>query len=500
MAPDRIEQLSDICKVLKINVLVITESKLDQTIPNNIITIPGYHEPLRRDRAINGRNGGGVLVYVAKNLVFKQKIELQVDQFEHIWVDVKTKTKTFSVNAFYRPPNQSANDHDLFLNTAQNILEKLNNYSVADNKVIASDLNFGNCYCKIPILNPKPLDTAASDLFSSYGFQQLINIPTRVTETTISLVDLIFVNQQDDVVCHGTLPKIADHDGVIVSFNIQTEKVAPRTKIIYDYKNADVDGLIQYIKEYDFQNNVFCHPVIQQAELYTNVLSDAFSKFVPSKTVTLRQTDAPWCNTFTRLLLRKKNRNYLLYKKCVLEYKAIISQTDYNPQIATRLLNKRNKAWEKSRLSANESLKVNRRAKLDFYNSVNCTMNNYSISAKKKFSILLRLMKNNKFSTIPPLVENDITVQDPLQKSNIFNTFFASKSTVPNFQDPAPHLDRKDGVSSLDSLNTSPIEIAKLIRNIKKSHISHCGISGMFINLISQPISYSMSRLFNNLL
>ena len=112
-------------------------------------------------------------------------------------------------------------------------------------------------------------------------------------------------------------------------------------------------------------------------------------------------------------------------------------------------------------------------------------MNNYSISAKKRFSILLRLMKNTKFSTIPPLVENDTTVQDPLQKSNIFNTFFASKSTVPNFQDPAPHLDRKDGVSSLDSLNTSPIEIAKLIRNIKKSQISHCGISGMFINLIS---------------
>jgi hypothetical protein len=156
----------------------------------------------------------------------------------------------------------------------------------------------------------------------------------------------------------------------------------------------------------------------------------------------------------------------------VLEYKAIISQTDYNPQIATRLLNKRNKAWEKSKLSANESLKVNRRAKLDFYNSVNCTMNNYSISAKKKFSILLRLMKNNKFSTIPPLVENDITVQDPLQKSNIFNTFFASKSTVPNFQDQAPHLDRKDGVPSLDSMNTSPIEIVKLIRNIKQAWMS----------------------------
>ena len=41
-------------------------------------------------------------------------------------------------------------------------------------------------------------------------------------------------------------------------------------------------------------------------------------------------------------------------------------------------------------------------------------------------------MKNGKFSNTPPLVENDITIEDPLQKSNIFNTFFASLSTVQN--------------------------------------------------------------------
>ena len=108
-------------------------------------------------------------------------------------------------------------------------------------------------------------------------------------------------------------------------------------------------------------------------------------------------------------------------------------------------------------------------------------------------------MKNNKFSNIPPLAENEITVQDPLQKSKLFNEYFASKSTVQNFQDPAPNLNRLDNIPSLDNLNTCPLEIAKLIRNIKKSQISHCGIPGKFISLISQTISYSLSRLFNNL-
>ena len=105
------------------------------------------------------------------------------------------------------------------------------------------------------------------------------------------------------------------------------------------------------------------------------------------------------------------------------------------------------------------SSKFNRRAKEDFFNTVNNTMHNQSISAKKKFSILIKLMKNSKFSTIPPLVENDTTIQEPVEENNLLNAFFASKSTVSNPNDPAPELVRKEGVPDLDLLNTSPIEI-----------------------------------------
>ena len=51
----------------------------------------------------------------------------------------------------------------------------------------------------------------------------------------------------------------------------------------------------------------------------------------------------------------------------------------------------------------------------------------------------------------------------------------------------------------MELINTSPIEVSKLIRNLKKSHISPCGISGKFLQLISKEISYSLSRLLNNL-
>ena len=202
----RIDQLTDYCKLLGIDILVITESKLDETIPNNLLIIPGYHEPLRRDRPINGRHGGGVLIYIADHLLFEQKTSLQSEHFEHIWADIKFANQTFAVNALYRPPSENIADHDIFLTTIDDILQNLQRYS-ATHKIITSDMNYGNIYCKMPILDHKPLDSKAPDIFASYGFSQLIDIPTRVTSQCVSLIDLFYVDCNSDVLNHGTLPK-----------------------------------------------------------------------------------------------------------------------------------------------------------------------------------------------------------------------------------------------------------------------------------------------------
>ena len=51
----------------------------------------------------------------------------------------------------------------------------------------------------------------------------------------------------DNVSCHGTLPKIADHQRVLFSYYIESQKQKPKTKTVYDYKNADINCLINYI-------------------------------------------------------------------------------------------------------------------------------------------------------------------------------------------------------------------------------------------------------------
>ena len=203
-----------------------------------------------------------------------------------------------------------------------------------DNKIIASDLNFGNIYSKCPILSPKPLDnsapdlfarlgftqlkcpllspkpldSSAPDLFARLGFTQLIDRPTRVTNDTSALIDLLFVQNEDLVTQFGTLPKIADHDGILVCLDAKREKITNKTKTIFDYKNANTEGLITFIKNYNFEEHVFSHEVLHQTELYSKVLIKAFEQFVPKITLCVKPHTPAWCNTYTRMLLRKKSQ------------------------------------------------------------------------------------------------------------------------------------------------------------------------------------------------
>ena len=498
----RLEELVENVKVVKPDVLVVTESKLDETIDSKQLKIDGFHEPIRKDR---NRRGGGCLIYISDDLTYKQQIKLESAHFEHIWVDIRQNNKIYSVNCYYRPPN--INNHEIFLQETENILAKLSQHQATE-KIVISDLNFGNVYCKSVPLDPKPLDAEAPELFSSFGFKQLIDIPTRVTAVTLennikshttSLIDLIFCHNLDNIQCHGTLPPIADHSGIFVNFHRIKSKEKNITKHILDYKNMDENGLINYIKDFDFEAAVFSKPLIEQADTYTNIIKEAINKFIPTKKICIRSCDQPWVNSYTRLLLRKKNRNYNIYKKFNSAYISKSACPNASPEVVTRLKMKRDKAFDKSKAASNASTDANRRSKQEFFNTVNNTMHNHNISAKKKFKILTKLMKNQKTSYMPPLIQNDEVVNDAKDKSEILNKLFTDKATVQGSGDQVPILPELDEIlSDLSQINTSPIEISKILRTSKRSNSSHCGIPGKVLNIIATPLSFSLSQLLNN--
>ena len=108
-------------------------------------------------------------------------------------------------------------------------------------------------------------------------------------------------------------------------------------------------------------------------------------------------------------------------------------------------------------------------------------------------------MNNGKNSIIPTIIDNNIHVTDPSDKANLFNDFFANKATVENDNDDVPFLEPKNINNSINKFNTSPIELAHIIRNIKKSNNSYCGINGKFLALIATPVSFIYYKILNGL-
>ena len=87
-----------------VDILAINETRLDSSIQNGEVSIPGYTLE-RKDR---NRNGGGVALYIRDSINYKRLIDLPDDNIELISIQVsKPKAKPFIVCTWYRPPGST---------------------------------------------------------------------------------------------------------------------------------------------------------------------------------------------------------------------------------------------------------------------------------------------------------------------------------------------------------------------------------------------------------
>ena len=85
------------------------------------VHLPGY-DVVRKDRKSNGRNGGGVCIYVRSNNNFQLRADLSPNNLECLTVEIsKPRSKPFLVSTWYRPLQSSP---DLF-STFERIIDKI---------------------------------------------------------------------------------------------------------------------------------------------------------------------------------------------------------------------------------------------------------------------------------------------------------------------------------------------------------------------------------------
>ena len=186
---NKFEMLMDIING-SIDILIVSETKLDDSFPLSQFYIDGYSKPFRMDR---NRNGGGLIAFVREDIPCKRLNTIN-DDIEAIFFEINFRKRKWLFCGGYNP-------HNCKISSYVNALGKsLDNFIKSyDNLVILGDLNaeaddlhlitFCETYkfkhlVKVPTCFKNPINPTCIDIILTNRVHQFQN--TRVIETGLS--------------------------------------------------------------------------------------------------------------------------------------------------------------------------------------------------------------------------------------------------------------------------------------------------------------------------
>ncbi len=227
----------------KSDVISISETWLDDSIPDSEISLNSF-TLFRRDR---NRRGGGVLIYVRECLPVRRRVDIESNHSEAIWVEIQSNATKVIIGAYYRPPGAT----QIGINTFLSELESSVNGAFSckpECVVIVGDFNdrcdefYGNH-------TGSELNNKLVNLAHSHDLHQIISKPTRISSSSVSLSDLIFVDCPAYIAESGTTLPIAnsDHHGVYCILKFACARLPLFKRKIYNYSAGNY---IAYVNPY----------------------------------------------------------------------------------------------------------------------------------------------------------------------------------------------------------------------------------------------------------
>ncbi|XP_049426565.1 uncharacterized protein LOC125885132 [Epinephelus fuscoguttatus] len=202
------EQLKHILHESNLDCLAISESWLKTQSPEALVSMPGYNV-FRKDR-LKGK-GGGVLLYVKNTLTCREIVWSTAFNFDCVGVEITlSKEMSFSLICIYRQPTAKVDFYDqlkLLLNSCDSNREK----------IIVGDFNIN--------WDDKQSRKNLKQIMDAHNLSQLVEKPTRVTNTSQTRIDLLFTNNRDRISkIHNILTGISDHNFILFSRKLRKNR------------------------------------------------------------------------------------------------------------------------------------------------------------------------------------------------------------------------------------------------------------------------------------
>lgn len=289
----KIDEINTLAHRFNIVIFTCSESWLHAGIESTCLAIPNYNiyrwdrSWMVSDNCI--KKGGGLVTFVNKKYIVDDRMYLQLNESSQdleaqvLYVKKVNNKGTVIINA-YRPPggNQS-----IFIEKMNGIMTSLQNTRYAD-IYLTGDLNLDH--------TPESLNETTSNLISlleSYGLNQVIMSPTRVTHTSQTILDVM--NVKTSKIINGFIFKSALSDHYLVGTIRNLNYHLPSMHYIYgrSYKNYTFEHAKSY---YDRQRRdlIYDEDVELAWRRLFKYMVNCANALCPYQQMLVRQESPPW--------------------------------------------------------------------------------------------------------------------------------------------------------------------------------------------------------------
>ena len=287
-----------------IDIAVVTETKLSDSIPSSLVSVPGY-TIIRRDR---DAAGGGVGIWARTYLFITQITNIPDEDFELLWISVTLRSQEkIVIGAVYRPGSCSETDTRLIqhLDTHCDAVR-----SLGTSIIILGDFNVHNrhwlCSTKTTLAGE-----VMEQFCAAHHLTQHVSQPTR-GENTLDLVLSDFTSDVTTAI-HPPIGR-SDHAVIIAQFNVQAyrrEMVTTRT--VWRYNDADWGRMRAELKRTDWATVITDDPEASCQNL-VNVIVASMNRYIPSKQLRTRPSDPKWWTPECSIATNAKNRAWKCWR------------------------------------------------------------------------------------------------------------------------------------------------------------------------------------------
>ena len=451
----------------KIDILSINETKLDSTVHDSDVYIPGF-ELIRKDRRVNGRKGGGVCIYLRTNLNYRIRDDLINDDLECLIVEIsKPRSSVFLVGTWYRPPNSPPERFNEF----ENVIDKID----AESKelYILGDVN-----CNLLPEASAHISSHLTDIFDIYGLSQLITEPTRVTPVSKTLIDLCITNSPEKVSNSGVIHLgISDHSLVFMTRKVHHDRFCPRTIEMRQFKHFQKNKFLSDLDQMPWANVDLCSDPNDMWHEWKQMFVSCMDKHAPRKLKRISKKRTPW---ITKGLLNKMHRRDLIKKKA-------ISSNDHD-------------MWEQFKCARNQANNAIKQAKKRYFSD------NLKVSKgnpRKTWNLINELTSRNtsKSTNILEIQVDNRTISSPGEIAEAFNEHFTSIGQVLAQEVPAAEVNPEFYLSHTDKafhLKTPSLDVVfNLLRNIDEKKATGLDmIPSKLLKMAASIVTPSLTAIF----